>query len=221
MADWSLPGLGSNYDVLMNNLKDREVDLAKMFDGTDSTNLPVGAVGWSSTNNRFEKWSGTAWGALATTYNINVSTLGGRSASDFILATARGAVNGVAELDANGLLPSSRLPTGYGKGVANGVAGLDASGLLTTTLLPVGYGKGASNGIAELDANSRLPLARLPTGYTKDAANGIAGLDASGRIAVAELPSGYTKAVASGVCELDASAKVPVARLPDWDLGTL
>ena len=137
MADWSLPGLGSNYDVLMNNLKDREVDLAKMFDGTGSTNLPVGAVGWSSTNNRFEKWSGTAWGALATTYNINVSTLGGRSASDFILATTRGAVNGVAELDANGLLPSSRLPTGYGKGVANGVAGLDVSGLLTTTLLPV------------------------------------------------------------------------------------
>lgn len=221
MADWSLAGLGTNYDTLLNNLKDRDVDMAKMFDGTGSTNLPTGTVGWSSTNSRFEKWSGTAWGVLASTYNINVSTVGGKAASDFIWTTARGVANGVAELDANALLPTSRLPTGYGKGVANGIAGLDASGLLTTDLLPVGYGKGAANGIAELDASSKLPVSRLPAGYTKDSASGIAGLDASSRIAVSALPSGYTKAVASGLCELDASAKVPVARLPDWDLGTL
>lgn len=35
----------------------------------------------------------------------------GKSATDFIASTAKGAVNGVAELDANGLVPTSQLPS--------------------------------------------------------------------------------------------------------------
>lgn len=80
MANWSNPVLTSTYTDVLNILKDRDVDLALQFDGTTSTNLPTGTVRWNSTANRWQKWSGSAWGELTTTYALTgLSTTGNAS----------------------------------------------------------------------------------------------------------------------------------------------
>lgn len=80
MANWSNPVLTSTYTDFMNQLKDRDVDLALQFDGTTSSNLATGTIRWNSTANRWQKWSGTAWGELTTTYALTgLSTTGNAS----------------------------------------------------------------------------------------------------------------------------------------------
>ena len=75
MADWNTPQLTDTYVNFLAYLKARDDDAAKLFDGT-GTNVPVGTVRWSSANRRFEKWNGTAWGALASAYAIHADTAG-------------------------------------------------------------------------------------------------------------------------------------------------
>lgn len=77
MANWSNPVLTSTYTDFMNQLKDRDTDLALQFDGTTSTNLSVGTIRWDSTANRWKKWNGSAWAELAATYALTaLSTTG-------------------------------------------------------------------------------------------------------------------------------------------------
>jgi hypothetical protein len=70
MADWSLPTLTSTYANFRQNLVDRDVDIAIQFQTGTPTNTPTNAVKWDTTLNRWQKWSGTAWGELATTYAL-------------------------------------------------------------------------------------------------------------------------------------------------------
>lgn len=70
MADWSLPTLTSTYSNFRQNLVDRDVDIALQFSSGTPTNVPTGAVKWDTTLNRWQKWSGAAWGELATTYAL-------------------------------------------------------------------------------------------------------------------------------------------------------
>lgn len=77
MADFNLPVLTSTYTDFLNFLKARDEDIAKQFDGTTTTNIPVGAIRWNSTNNRWNKWNGSAWAELTTTYNLNALNING------------------------------------------------------------------------------------------------------------------------------------------------
>lgn len=77
MANWSNPVLTSTYTSFMNELKDRDTDLALQFDGTTSTNLSVGTIRWDSAAGRWKKWNGSAWAELAATYALTaLSTTG-------------------------------------------------------------------------------------------------------------------------------------------------
>ena len=87
MANWSLPTLSDLYVDFLTYLKNRDTDLALMFDGTSSTNVPTNAVGWNSTNSRFEKYNGTSWDPLDASYEINVISLGGQIASYYTNAS--------------------------------------------------------------------------------------------------------------------------------------
>ena len=64
MADWNLPATTTTYVNVLANLKDRDLDIAKLFDGVTVTNPATGMIRWSSANARLEKWSGAAWVAL-------------------------------------------------------------------------------------------------------------------------------------------------------------
>ena len=94
MADWNNPTLTTNYTDFLNNLKDRDADAAKMFDGV-GTNLPVNTIRWGSSSAMFEKFDGTTWNPLASQYDINVTKLEGHNAAYFAKA------NGDKALDFN------------------------------------------------------------------------------------------------------------------------
>ncbi len=80
MANWSNPVLTSTYTNFVTEVKDRDVDLALQFDGTTSTNLPTNTIRWNSSANRWQKWSGSAWGELTSTYALTgLSTTGNAS----------------------------------------------------------------------------------------------------------------------------------------------
>lgn len=99
MADWNLPATTTTYVNVLANLKDRDLDSAKLFDGVTVTNPATGMIRWSSANARLEKWNGTAWVALAATHAISISgssaSCTGNAATATALATAR-TINGVS-----------------------------------------------------------------------------------------------------------------------------
>ena len=77
MANWSNPTLTSLYTDFLSQLKDRDVDIALQFDGTTSSSIPTGAIRWNSTANRWNKWNGSSWAELTSTYALTgLSTTG-------------------------------------------------------------------------------------------------------------------------------------------------
>ena len=84
MANHALPTTTSLYTDVISNIKTRIDDSLMMLDPavTTVTNQPTNSIRWNSVNNRFEKWNGTAWAVLTSSYAINSSTAS-------TLATAR------------------------------------------------------------------------------------------------------------------------------------
>lgn len=70
MADWSKPTLTSTYTDYLSETTGRDVDCATQFSVGTPTNIPTGTIQWSSSLGRWRLWSGTAWGELASTYNL-------------------------------------------------------------------------------------------------------------------------------------------------------
>lgn len=121
MSDWSKPTLTSNYSDFVAEVKGRDDDLAKQFDGTTSPNVPTGTIKWNSSNRRHEKWNGSAWSELVakatTAYAIRVEIandadrLGGQLPSYYTdipsrlgytpLSTGGGSVSGGLVIDGN------------------------------------------------------------------------------------------------------------------------
>ena len=122
MADWNLPATTTTYVNVLANLKDRDLDSAKLFDGVTVTNPATGMIRWSSANARLEKWNGTAWVALAATHAISISgssaSCTGNAATATALQTAR-TINGVSfNGTANITIPTSPPAPGTLSGTA-------------------------------------------------------------------------------------------------------
>ena len=81
MANWSNPTLTSLYTDFVNEVKNRDVDLALGLDPatTSPTNIPTNALRWNSANKRWEKYDGTNWNALSTAFSIPLGTQGSPS----------------------------------------------------------------------------------------------------------------------------------------------
>lgn len=88
MANWSNPLLTSTYATFLSELKDRDLDVAKQFDGVTITNPVSGMIRWNSTNKYWEKYNGTAWTALSTKYSIDVETVDGCTVNDSSAASS-------------------------------------------------------------------------------------------------------------------------------------
>lgn len=71
MADWSTPTLSSTYTDFLQNLKDRDTDIALQFSSGTQTNIPTNAIKWDASANRWKKWNGSAWAELTSAYNFN------------------------------------------------------------------------------------------------------------------------------------------------------
>lgn len=71
--------------------------------------LLAGEIGLETDTLKFKIGSGTNWNSITSYANITPSGLT-NSLGDYILLTEKGEANGVAELDANGLVPTDQLP---------------------------------------------------------------------------------------------------------------
>ena len=101
MANWANPTLASTYVNFVAETKGRDDDLALQFDGTTSSNIPTGAIRWNSGVGRWQKWSGTAWGELTSTYNLTgLTTTSAVQSPGFIPTSSNVPSNGM-------FLPSS------------------------------------------------------------------------------------------------------------------
>jgi hypothetical protein len=76
MADHNLPTTASTYGNYTSQLDGRLKDLAFQNDPAVTTvaNPPANMVRFNSAQNRWEKYTGTVWNVLASTYAVNVAT---------------------------------------------------------------------------------------------------------------------------------------------------
>ena len=83
MANWIKPLITDLYTQVLDWLKDRDTDLAKGLDPAAVTveNPQAGFIRYSSANRRWEKFDGTSWAPLATSYAINADTASNRAAT--------------------------------------------------------------------------------------------------------------------------------------------
>jgi hypothetical protein len=126
MANWSNPLLTSTYTNFVTEVKDRDTDLALQFDGTTSTNIPTNTIRWNSSANRWQKWNGSSWAELTSTYALTgLSTTGN--------AAIGGTVSGTALIPTANTAPTNGvyLPNANTVGIATNSAGrvfVDATG---------------------------------------------------------------------------------------------
>lgn len=119
MADFSKPVSTDSYANVLSYLKATTSDLALGLDPatTSPTNVPTNAVRWSSVSAKWQKWNGTTWNDLASSYAINISgTAAGLSATLAIASGGTGATTAAAALvslgERTGANGSTKLPTG-------------------------------------------------------------------------------------------------------------
>ena len=170
-------------------------------------------------------WSGTSWvliqsaGAVSSvngqTGIVNLTA----SSVNAIDMTQKGIANGVATLDATGLVPVSQLPSIISPVTSvNGQTGdvnLTASSVNAIDMTE----KGVANGVATLDTAGFVPLAQIPSiPFPVTSVNGQTGdvnLTASSVNAIDMTEKG----IANGVATLDAAGLVPVSQLPSTVAG--
>jgi hypothetical protein len=75
MADHSKPLTTSTYTNFVTELDGRFDDLTVGLDPavTTATNLATNAIRWSSASLKWQKYNGTTWGDLASSYSININ----------------------------------------------------------------------------------------------------------------------------------------------------
>lgn len=126
MASHSQLSVTENYTSLLETrIEGRMQDQARMFDPATSspTNLINNAIRWSSASNKWQKWNGTTWLDLTSTFAISIS---GNSATATKLATARNiggvSFDGTANIDLPGVnTAGNQNTTGNAATVTNGV----------------------------------------------------------------------------------------------------
>jgi len=103
MADFNKPATTDTYANFLAYLNAKIADLALGLDpaNTTATNVPTNAVRWNSANNRFEKYNGTVWAILSTSFAFQDLSASGN------VTLSGGAANGVPYLNA-----SKQLTTG-------------------------------------------------------------------------------------------------------------
>ena len=75
-GDFNKPALSDGYTAFAQAVRDIVSDMIKGLDPAltlGTTNTPTNAIRWNSANGYWEKYNGTTWAALASTYAINTS----------------------------------------------------------------------------------------------------------------------------------------------------
>lgn len=135
MANWNNPTVNSLYTDFVTEVKDRDLDVAKGLDPAivTVTNPTANMIRWDSANNKWQKYNGSVWNDLTTTYAISISGSAGSVAFANITGKPT-TLSGYGITDAQGL--DSDLTA---------VAGLSTTGLIVRT----GAGTAATRSLAQ------------------------------------------------------------------------
>jgi hypothetical protein len=118
MADWDEPTVLTAFATVITDFKNRDTDLATMFDVGSPTNIPTNSVRLNKTNKRFELWSGSVWNAALADYAITVAGVvaggitSGMFAAGAVDSTALGTNSVIAGKIAAGAVTQSKIGTG-------------------------------------------------------------------------------------------------------------
>lgn len=158
MANWLKPAITDLYTQVLDWLRGRDIDLAKGLDPASTTveNPEPGFIRYSSANRRWERYDGTSWSPLATSYAINADTAGRWQAARSITLT--GGVDGTASVDGSANVSLAVAVTqGPGSGLnadlldgQHGAYYADIAGRLGFTPVQQGTGVGQSANVLKL-----------------------------------------------------------------------
>jgi len=221
MANWSNPTTSSLYTDVLAELKGRDTDAALMFDGTGSTNVPSGAIAWSSSVNRWQRYNGTSYQELTSVYALTgLSTVGNAAIGGTLnvtgqtsLATATATTPSTADDNTNIATTAFVKAQAYSPiasptftGTVTIPAGASITGYLTTTsagatYAPLGgagtsgiWGISVTGSAATLTTGRTISLTGDATG-TSGSFNGSANISLSTTLAnTAVVPGSYTNA---------------------------
>ena len=77
-ANWDDPTLSSTYTDFVTEVKNRDLDAATQFNGsTGSDTVPLNAVQWDASANRWNKHNGSDWVELSSTYSLSALNVTG------------------------------------------------------------------------------------------------------------------------------------------------
>lgn len=201
MADHSKPLTTSTYVNFVSELDARFDDLAVGLDPavTTATNLPTNSQRWSSASNKWQKWNGTTWGDLATTYAISISGTAGNvsgtvspanggtgltsyTVGDIVYASGTSTISKLADVAVGNVLISG----GVGVAPSYGKVGLSTH---VSGTLPITNGGTGSTATAycslATNVTGTLPASNGGTGISSYAIGDL--LYASGTTTVAKL----------------------------------
>lgn len=144
MANWNDPLLTTAYATFLSNMKDRDVDAAKM-DFSAATNIPTGTIQYVVASNKFQRWSGAAWVDLVlavagggTGGTTSLGTMAFQSSA--AVAITGGTIAGITSLTVAGDI----VPTTDGTRVLGAAATMFKGAYLKDYLcIPVGIDKWA------------------------------------------------------------------------------
>lgn len=171
-ANWNLPTLSSTYTDFVSILNSKFEDIALGLD-TTATNLPTNAIKWSSAVGKWQKWNGTSWGDLASTYNINTTSANAWSTARNLVISGDAAatltsVSGAANVTATLTLSTVNTNTGiFGSTTSVPVITVNGKGLITavTTAALGSIATQAANSVAITGGSiSGLTNFTVPTG---------------------------------------------------------
>ena len=139
MANWQLPTTASTYVNYTTELDARLDDLALGLDPalTTASNVPTGTQRWTSASSKWEKYNGTSWVDLATTYGINVATANAWSTGRTVSLTGDVSATSAAWTGSANLSLSATLATvnsnvgSFGSTAAIPVITVNGKGLIT------------------------------------------------------------------------------------------
>jgi hypothetical protein len=120
-GDFNKPALTDNYTTFASAVRELCADIAKGLDpalSLGTSNTPTNTIRWNSANGYWEKYNGTSWLALASTYNIRTSssdkwaTARSITWSGDLTGTAAASIDGSANITLAATLPVVNSNTG-------------------------------------------------------------------------------------------------------------
>ena len=158
MANWSNPQLTSTYTNFLAEVKARDEDLAKQFSSGTISNQPTGAVKWDSSANRWKKWSGSAWGELASTYALTALTTTGTAGFGGNI-TITGTVDASSTVSGTAFIPDGNTVPANGVYLpASNRIGFSTGGTHRAALDSTGLKLGSGTAICRLEVDGGIKV---------------------------------------------------------------